>query len=138
MEFKKDLVKILEEMAAMGNFKSVALKSGNIRCYIAFIRIKFDERGLKPVPAKNLIRAMQEIYEADATPENVKAVLAEIFADMDPRDSQNRFGECDCPTCKPDPNAKKEFLEKLKKMTSIEMKFVDVDGFGRMTSKANN
>lgn len=138
MEFKKDLAEILKEMAALGNFKSVALKSGKVRCYLAFFRIKFDERGLKPVPAKNLVRAMQEIYESDETPENVKAVLAEIFADMDPRDSQNRFGECDCLTCKPNPNAKKEFLEMIKKITGVEMKIINVDGFGEAASKLNH
>lgn len=138
MEFKKDLLEILKEMTAMGNMKSVALKNGNVRCYLAFFRIKFEERGLKPVPAKNLIRAMQKIYEAGETPENVKNVLAEIFADMDPRDIQNRFGECDCPTCKPNPTNKKEFLETLKKITGVEMKFVDVDGFGETRSQVNH
>lgn len=138
MEFKKDLLEILKEMAAMGNIKSVALKNGNVRCYLAFFRIKFEERGLKSVPAKNLIRAMQELYEAGETPENVKNVLAEIFADMDPRDSQNRFDGCDCLTCKPNPNAKKEFLETLKKMTGVEMKIINVDGFGKTRSQVNH
>lgn len=138
MEFKKNLIEILKEMAAMGNMKSVALRSGNVRCYLAFFRIKFEERGLKSVPAKHLIRAMQEIYESGAAPENVKNVLAEIFAGMDPRDSQNRFGDCGCPVCKPNPNAKKEFLEMLKKITGAEMKIIDVDGFGETRSQANH
>lgn len=138
MEFKKDLSEILKEMAAMGNIKTVALKSGNVRCFLAFFRIKFEERGLKPIPAKHLIKAQQEIYEDKETPEKVKNVLAEIFADMDPRDSQNRFGGCDCPTCKPNPNAKKEFLEVIKKITGVEMKIIDVDGFGIMTSGVNH
>lgn len=138
MEFKKELKEILEEMAAMGNIKSVALKDGNIRCYIAFFRIKFEERGLKPVPAKHLIRALQEVYESAETSKDAKSVLAEIFADMDPRDSQNRFGDCGYLVCKPNQNAKKEFLETLKKITGGEMKIVDIDGFGEIMSKASH
>jgi hypothetical protein len=138
MEFKKDLQEILEEMAAIGNFKTVAVKMGNVRCYLAFFRIKFEERGLKPVPAKHLIRALQEIYESNETPDGVKTMLAEMFAEMDPRDSKNRYGDCDCLTCKPSPKAKEEFLKKIKEITGGDMKIIAVDGFGETISKVSH
>ena len=134
MEFKKDLMEILEEMARMGNIESVAISHGRVKDYLPFLRIKFEERGLKPAPAKNLIRALQEIYDVAETSEETKNVIAVIFSEMDPRDQKNRFGECDCPTCKKNSHAKEEFLKKLKEITGVDMKFTDVDGFGEMAS----